>query len=458
MNISEYLSTPEGQCKRHFWRKFIKQQYYSFETNPLSKNAMSEQNKRDFQHEILKQSQEQHRRAFKGRITANFFLNTNSKNPPHIHNAAKNIIDLFAKPIEGSSIRRKGLAYYDDNQIAYLMVNYNFGEEARISAKFGSFNNFMLDLEFAEKIISNQFDVDIDLNELLQAHGEFINSSLDELNVFEEKGMDFDLLTNKNDLIRFIGKETYQAMLHFSNIKKQNNFLKKSKLYISDVYLLYKLPEHFLQSNESQLKKAAKNLSTFDSELKQITKMLNDMNRHVKNWIAKSPVKIHLPSLPTRKGQGKDKFREQIIKALKQYKEKYKNIFPLLVPVALQIIYLPPKTTGGFYKDLDNLMKLILPIFHEEFKPPPTWLSATNLDHFGDSSFLTDLAPTNLIPRSVKYSVASYEVFELRRTNEEDDGFISIGITAANEPCIKDRIDNLIDDWYQLLTECQKSF
>ena len=114
------------------------------------------------------------------------------------------------------------------------------------------------------------------------------------------------------------------------------------------------------------------------------------------------------------------------------YREKFSTLMPLHVPVKLVVLYKPPLTTRGFSKDLDNIMRLILPFFHKEFKPPMNF-SLSDLSILDDQKLDNEVKGLrDLALKSVRHSVSGYEILELpRHPDDSGDGFISIGLAGG---------------------------
>ena len=149
MRIYDYLNTPQGQYNRHNWQKIYNHQYFSMQHEIKSKKSAKPHQILALQNSILESMQERRKRAFRGKIAVDLLLTPTSNNPPHIHNAVKFLLDVFARPHPDLNTKRKGLIYYDDSQIAYLSVKYNLSNVtsgSRILCSFQPFRNFLQDI------------------------------------------------------------------------------------------------------------------------------------------------------------------------------------------------------------------------------------------------------------------------------------------------------------------------
>jgi hypothetical protein len=137
---------------------------------------------------------------------------------------------------------------------------------------------------------------------------------------------------------------------------------------------------------------------------------------------------------------------------MRRFLSEHKVLEPLHLPVILQVIYKPPLVSWEFYKDLDNIMRWILPIFNEIFKAPPTYLSKL------DPAIVPDERLKKMIcalPKNVPYSVAGYEIMEIpRKEGDEPQGFITIGITGG---LTYQNLWNRVEDIIKELHNCLKN-
>jgi len=431
---SEYLKIPLGQWGRYNWRKIHRRSHYLFEMEPKSKTAMKISEKVALQHEILKQMKQLHKTAYRGRIVAEFSIKPTSKNPPHIYTVVKNLLDIFSVPSYESGIKRKGLIYQNDRQIAYLSVKYRISNDSpQISVRFAPLGDFIQDLTLAEDIMSGKYNNYFDNWDLSRD----IKESDDYNENLNEAWHDFrDLERNKNIYIQRFGKKGYDSIVKMNQMQLQASFFNRFRLSVRDVYLLYHASGQIPKSE--------------GMVFPEVNKLARNLSSQLAKWIINSPINIKLPRVPIRNGE-KQKFKSEVKESLKSYREKYKKILePLYIPVALEAIYKPPPVSQGFSKDLDNIMMLILPIFHDEFKPPLTFISKMDLKEIPDERIVERMRPLiEALRKSVKYSVSRYEILEIpRHQSDQDDGFIIIGISGVlRTESLWKRINEVIDKW-----------
>jgi Holliday junction resolvase RusA-like endonuclease len=383
LSKSEYLKTPEGQLCRRLWRTH-NLSLYSFDFEPKSKEGMRNPEKVVFQQELLKQIKERGKQAYRGKIVVNLSFHATNRNPPQVHTVTKNFLDLFSSPLPETKIKRKSLVYQDDKQIAYLAVRYFIGDDKPyVSVQAKPFRDFLLDLE-----VINSFLLDEDTNR----HSENDDDNWDNYN---------DLLRNKDRYIRLIGQKGYKGMLESCKILLQGNLIKQSMLKLRDIVILY---IGLGPSNDF-----------CNSKDRKIDNFIAGINNTVREWILKFPLRVLLPQVPTKPGDTNN-FRIKVRESIKSYKNQFRILSKIIMPIYMEVLYKPPCVSQGFSKDLDNIMKLITPVVYEELTPP--------------------------------LSLQGYEVFELPRQRKDvSDGFLTIDFTSGyhNLGTVWDRVNDAIE-------------
>lgn len=437
----DYLRTLQGQWGRYYWRKMHSRSLYPFDIEPKSKKAMKTDEKTAFQQKILKQMKSLGKRAYRGQIVAELSISSTSENPPHVHTAIKNFLDLFSVPLPESGIKRKGLIYQDDKQIAYLSVDYHIGKERpKIFASFAPFRHFLLDLALAQDIISGEYNNYFDHDDFIKEIDDRYEYTAEDI-IWDELR---DLKRNKDKWIQRFGKAAYDGVLRMNQVLCQEFFLKRGSLSIGDIHTLY-----------SATGKISKIEDIVFPELKTYR---CDLSSHLAKWIINSPARTQLSRVPDAEYETQQ-FKQAVGRSLREYRKKHKILDPLRIPVTLQAIYKPPPVSQGLSTDLDNIMSVIISLFHEEFRPPPTSVSNMDLNNISDEGLLERIKPwIRALPKSVKYSVSGYEIFRVpRHPKDHDDGFICIGI-SAKVPCVESlwrKIDKIISRWRR---SCERSF
>jgi len=431
MTTSEYLETPKGQYNRYYWGKVHGYSYYIFDREPPGKAAKKPQ-KAKFQQEILEKMKEQNRRSYRSKIAAEIWLEPSSETPPHIHTAMKKLLDIFSTPKKESGIKRKGLIYQDDKQISYLSVRYHAGsEEKGIHAKFAPFRDFIANFKLAYDILSGDYDDYIDLSEFkreikelnIYSNDHYFSDPIEELRQYEDE---------KENYLKHLSKQAYNSMHLLKKMEAQEYLLDMSKLSINNLYKIFNT-----------------------SKLFQKNPRIREISKIPAEWVTKSPIRLELPELPTKDGQ-KKQYREKIRKSMRNSLNHYELLEPLYIPVIIEVIYKPPIDSAGFYKDLDNILgDFIIPIFHDEFRPPPIQGAI-----FNSTEYEEDANPMSYerkdVPKSVPYSVAGYEIVEIPRDSiDKEDGFLVVGISPGSyaSHSLWHKIDTVIEKWGECILD-----
>jgi len=415
---SDYLETPEGQYSRYLWRKRRGQIHYFLNKEPQSKKSMSLDQKIKFQRDILNLMLRLKKRSYRSRIVVELFLNSTSKNPPHIHTAVKSLLDIFGRPLAQSGIKRKGLIYQDDRQIVILSVRYFFDRNKKgINARFVPLNYFLQDLKLAYNILNEDYadfynchEFQEEIEQIEYPHKVFsYGKTSDNLE---------DLLRNKDKYLQVISEKAFNEMIKMERMSIQESILNSFGLNIRNLYLIY---------CPLILFKNARRITS-----SRPIDPIQEIPTFLSKWVACSPIKIKLPNVPMREGET-NHFKVKVRELMKKFLIDNKIYQQLYIPVNLEIIYKPPLTSNGFFKDLDNIMKLILPIFHDIFEPPPTRLSAVDLNDIKNLPLYNWLKKMiDNFPKSIKHTVLGFDIFEIPRDLKDiSDGFITVGISGG---------------------------
>lgn len=419
-STSEYLKTFKGQLSRYNWREMSGRTYYTFPYEPLGKNTKPI-DKINFQRDVLYQLKKSNRRAYRSRIVAEIDLNPTSQTPPHIHIATRELINLFGKPLRKSGIKRKGLIYKNDKQIAYLSVRYNTGASKKeIHAIFAPQRDFFQDLKLSYNIVTGDYDEFLNTYDLEQKIDE-IEGNIEGHDFSDAMEKLHELERDKDVYIKMLSRKAYKAMLLMNKIDAQTALLNISKLTVRNLHSVLNTSEIFEER----------------SSLRSISEIVAD-------WVTNSPIKMQLPEIPTGKNQ-KNIYKQKIRNSLKKFKAHFDILYPLYIPVVLEAIYKPPLASKGFYKDLDNIMGWVIPIFHDVFKPPPSHLSMIDPDNVENGDLKKKIKN---LPKSVKYSVSGFEIIEIpRHQNDKSRGYVVIGISPGSfaSSSIWGRINKIIE-------------
>jgi len=391
---------------------------------------MKAQEKLQFQEQILEQMTKQHKTHFRGPIAAEFTLSASSANPPQIHTAIKNLLDLFGPPLANLPTKRRGLVYADDSQISYLGVTYwpgLFGSS--IEAQFAPLRDFLLDLKLCRHVmVERTLD-----NSTLRDLGE--DTDYDDLGIDDARHDLRHLLKNRDKTVERFGEKLFRTLERSYRMQLQEDLLKIGRLSLHDVFTFFhgsgQIPEYdYSPHNQITL-------------LKEVEKKVS---AQLSESLSRLPIRIRLSKIPVRKGDT-ERFKQELIGSIRTFKAKAAVLTPLLYPIRLEVVFKQPKASEGFSKDLDNVMRSIVTVFTSEFKPPMSFFSNTDISELDDSPISDSIKEyIRAIPKSIQYSLSGFDIFKVNRKDSEDEGFLSIGITGGIRMAhsIWKRIDRII--------------
>jgi len=389
LNRYDYLQSREGQINRHLWRKRRGRFYFDLDLEPKSKNAMSRNDKAALQMAVLEKMKTAKKRSYRSKIAMELSLKTSSINPPQVHTVVKNLLDLFSIPMCEICSKRQRLLYCDDSQIAYLAVrHFRKSEKGSIFLKTAPFADFLADLELVHfQDIEDEDEDDLSRNRLNSANVD---------NYYE-------LRKKRSDIIRLFGQKAYDGLVRANKMSLQRHILSLPRLRLSDIASLYK------SSRDKRL------LDPKSKGLK--SDFVGTIYHQISDLIYDHPIRLKLPHVPLRSGDTRN-FKISVRRALREHKNRFRVLGHLMIPSLLEVLYQPPSSHKGFVKDLDNIVRIVIPIVYEELKPP--------------------------------LEIEGYEIIELPRVSETPkDGFVVIGVTSAWDSIesLWNRIDRAIEKW-----------
>lgn len=279
---------------------------------------------------------------------------------------------------------------------------------------------FLADIELANRILMNNFS-DSDYS----SHSRF-EDKLEEEKYHNEK--DYfedlrDLEDGKNDYDKLFGENYYKVQKNFLIRQIQEQFLKLNNLDVKKLISIFQ-PQF---SNNKKYFKSTDFQSIWDGS---------------RGLISYSPAYLDFGNAPQKSGE-KNIFKSQLKNELREFREKYKRLFPLLHPISVIVTYIPPREK---IVDLDNLARYIVPFVNEIFKPP----TISQLTY--EDSGLTDLLKkeNEIIQRFPPNSIASYQLIQIPRLETDPDngqvGFLfTDGFYHLNN--VWRTVDDVIHKW-----------
>ncbi len=401
-----FLESPEGKFlqlrKRRAERLYILLQ----DIEPQSKNAMPLETKLRLQRQLLDQLSELKRRAFQGPVALHLNFETTGKNPTHIHTIAKNLLDLFGKPLPGLRSRRRGLLYADDVQIHALAVSCNHGQEMpSIRIRAMPLGCLLKDIELTRKIAFER-------NQKRQyEQGE---DALEEY---------FSLLKKRDSYAPLLSDKGVDALLSSFRISAQSEVLGRARLSAFELAQLYR---------------TGPRIPGFD------------FSAQWEDMFKQNPFRIMLDELPLKEGSS-DSYKGAIRSQLGSFKTKLKAVLdPLAVPVGLEIIVKPPPDSRRPVEhDLDNVARsYMIPATVDVLSPTSDRAFFFEGDEI-KSPLRDDPTVYRKPPKGTRVGVMSYEVWRLPPAKDGEKGFVGLAVVADPdlERDVMSQIDDDVDEW-----------
>lgn len=338
--------------------------------NILSKGSLSKSTNRNFQLQVIEALNSFNKEHFECPIFLEILITTTLKNPPHIQNIVKSLLDLLSKPIEDIKTEKEFLLYKDDSLIQALFVTCNHRGESKkkpsIYIKAKPFSDFIKDIGLL-------VDLEIKYGDL-----HIYENDSDVLEYVLEHKQNSHSIHNKN-------------FLNLIHQQRQDSILQRQKITPSNIYYMYK----------------KNNLFNFN---------WTDF------WNEHTPLQIKLSSPPQKKNSA-NLWKEEIRTKMTDFVSKFKEIItPLKVPTSIEVFVKPPSKAKNT-NDLDNILRTyIIPELIKTIKP------ISNVAFTMDSEKLSSFN-IPIPPKSTKIGVSSYTIWRLPPT-KNSDGFVNIAITS----------------------------
>lgn len=351
-----------------------------------------------------------------GGIAISISVSSINKTKPRITKLAKTIVDVFRK-IPSEKSKNGGAPFLEDNKIKYVSVKYSPESFSNnINVEIIPFNDFIKDLEFANKILSGHYDDSLDFITLKKKIGE----EYFDANQEKRRSEYLELMKNREYNIEIFGEDLYSDMIRAMRMAVQDEFIvnERPKLFYLYYYLLSKgYLEETWQDYTTPIE--FKNSQSFPK------------------WLSKVPLYSKLPSLPLD-NQGSKKFISLVRRSLMEFSEHNEILSPIYSPIFLDVIYKPAENNNSNCTDLDSLMKLIIPEFNRVFKYEETPKIKREREFF----------KTNNQSKYKIHPVVGYNSFEIPRINNSEEGFLIVSISRSNinTESIRERIDKVINN------------
>lgn len=397
MNRTEYLNTRKGQALRRWQRQFDIVSL-KIDQEPNGKKSIKPDDSAYFRETVSKELIRQKRRAFKGDLILEFDFYTTKSNPPAVQSLAKNYLDLLHKEMPHID-NKKAILFKDDDQVKVLISNYHLDRDGDVTPsiyiKAYRLSHFIKDVELTQRIKQDRF-TNTESDDDFKSFHELEDDKMDH---FEQNPID--------ELIEFEKENNYDPTFYkihkyFLLRRAQEHYLNNFLLSHHDLISLYQ--------------------ASFDSNKKYSEdNMFLSLWNNSFNLISITTNLIELGSPPLNSGDSK-LFREKLELKLKDFKNRFRLLFPLLHPISVTIFYTPPLRS---VLDLDNLARKVIPLLVEIFKPPSDYRSSLSEDI--PEQFRKEHNYAQSFPKS---GITSYQIIHRKRTDETpDEGIVDFFIT-----------------------------
>lgn len=431
MNRSEYLETQEGQYRRRRSRRNTRQLLQVTNHEPKSKKGISQQEKVDFQRQILTQLELLGRRAYRSQVVLEIDFCSHQNNPPAVHTLVKNYLDLLQRPVEGAGIERSRLLLNDDRRVDVLIANYHLRPDSagpEIHIRVDALRHFEEDLRLLERIRRNDFRDHsvISPDEVWEepSHGRLedrLSDALADLRTWER---------SRTVLEAQVGTPAFTAMQRMQRTRVQELYLETRQPRVQDLLTIF---TPHLQINSP-------------SALLEITSQ-------IRGQILTPPFMLDLTHAPAKDGDT-DVFKGAVVAALNDFKNSHQVLFPLLTTMGVTIFCVPPaaQASGGRqqYVDLDNLARYVIPAVHEVFQPPSDIAHAVDLAAIQDAELRRFFRTrTARLARTPETSITQYQIIRLPRTNSDpEQGLVRLALTDGHpDNSLWRNMDRILDAW-----------
>jgi hypothetical protein len=373
----------------------------------------------NFVAEVAKALEEQGRHApFRVPVAIRMHFHVGlERTPPQIHQLPKHYLDLLQTPIAARPPDRRPLLLQDDRLVEALFCSYSFADEEP-SAPFMTFEvttltSFIRDLELHRRIATGDFD-DVDgVRELAIKHPYGLGDYEDELG--DDSIDEYRRLVRMGESGRKqYGEKLYDALLLMNKHAAQRELLKRRELRPVDVGTLYgPMPR---RRRHDELFRPISEASA--ATIKQI-----------------SALGVACADLGPPAAQTGDSeiLKGKVRAALENMRDHYPILNPLFTTVGVTLLYVRPLKAQAI--DLDNLARrFVVPIVHEELKPPATSLHA--IEHLKPDGDKDEWVREGLerLRRAHKHQITRYQVFSLPRIEDDPpEGKISVLIHGGDE-------------------------
>lgn len=370
---------------------------------PRSKTSMSEGEAESFRIALAQAFREFRPSAWKVPLAVSISVTVNEKNPPHIHTIPKNYLDLC-----------RNIIYEDDGQIEYLAVEYHPGRSFGhpLAFEFYPMSGLRQDLRLGRDIILDAWD---DENEdILKVAGE--SSRYDFMQDPVEDWQ--EARRNQARIEARMGKDVAESHLRLQQYFAQEHLLRRTAIGIWKAYSIIVRPPK---------ERAGDSALRADSRRSQF-----EQHKNLAKMELKSKIKMQVLNVPMKGAYSGVQFKNDLRAQVRAFKIGNPLFSKFLLPIGLQVLFAPPRGDAGVVRDIDNVMRTVAPLIHEELSPPLSMMHPADLSKVPPNIRENYERRFAEYPKGLKHQILNYEIFRvpLDRATEEA-GQIAVGLCAG---------------------------
>jgi hypothetical protein len=412
--LYEFLQSERGALARYRRRQRGVVHIRIDGVEPQSKKMLASDRDR-LQAAVAKQMQCAKRGTFTGPRVLKLDLVTTSRNAPHAHTIAKNILDLLGQRRPGVNWPRRHLLYKDDAQIQALSVSCRHGgDRPTIEIEARRLAAVLDDLELAAEAI--RADQMSGSHAWRLAEREDWKESLDRLR---------DLTQNEAQARQRLGDKWYKAYFKFARWNAQQAVLGQAGVDIPLLSLMYGTRKGFPREQWARL-------------------LMQAMGR--------SKLRLQVGELPIAAGSS-EVFKQNVQNEIAAFKQRWDWLIdPLVIAVALEVVVRSdPATPAAVLHDLDNIVRdYLLPSIVPSFGTVSDHRWTIDFEELRrtDPDLPISRGSNPTPPLGTKRGVTRYEAWRLPPVAGEA-GFVSVALVAdmVARGDLIEQIDRCNRDW-----------
>lgn len=169
----------------------------------------------------------------------------------------------------------------------------------------------------------------------------------------------------------------------------------------------------------------------------------------------KSKLKMQVFKVPITGIYSGKQFKADLRSQIRAFKRGTPLLSMLFAPIGLQVLFAPPKGDKNGVRDIDNVMRTVVPLIHEEFAPPLSLMHTTDLSKLEPELRQRYEKWLAEYPKGLKHQILNYEIFRVPADRAtEASGQIAVGLCEGFlKKNLLDKTQNVIGAWWENLDE-----